>query len=53
MKQIAELIEGRPLIHAESSDKVRVVAQKMSDRTSAPLPCSKAASSSEFFRSAI
>jgi CBS domain-containing protein len=32
MKQIAELIEGRPLIHAESSDKVRMVAQKMSDR---------------------
>lgn len=32
MKQIAELIEGRPLIHAESSDNVRSVARKMSDR---------------------
>ena len=32
MKQIAELIEGRPLIHAESSDNVRTVARKMSDR---------------------
>ncbi len=32
MTQIAELIEGRPLIHAESSEKVRDVARKMSDR---------------------
>ena len=30
MKQIAELIEGRPLIHAESSENVRAVARKMS-----------------------
>ena len=30
MKQIAELIEGRPLIHAESSENVRAVAKKMS-----------------------
>ena len=32
MKQIAEIIEGRPLIHAERSDNVRDVARKMSDR---------------------
>jgi len=32
MKQIAELIEGHPLILAESSDNVRDVARKMSDR---------------------
>jgi CBS domain-containing protein len=30
MTQIAELIEGRPLIHAESSEKVREVAKRMS-----------------------
>jgi CBS domain-containing protein len=32
MRQIAELIEGHPLILAESSDKVRDVARKMSER---------------------
>lgn len=32
MKQIAELIEGHPLILAESSDIVRDVARKMSER---------------------
>jgi CBS domain-containing protein len=32
MKQISELIEGRPLIHADISDNVRTVARKMSDR---------------------
>ena len=32
MKQIAELIEGHPLILAESSDNVRAVARKMSER---------------------
>ena len=32
MKQIAEVIEGRPLIYAESSENVREVARKMSDR---------------------
>ena len=32
MKQIAELIEGHPLILAESSDNVRDVARKMSER---------------------
>lgn len=32
MTQIAELIEGRPLIHAESSEKVRDVARRMSER---------------------
>jgi CBS domain-containing protein len=32
MKQVSELIEGRPLIHAEASEKVRDVARKMSDR---------------------
>ena len=30
MTQIAELIEGRPLVHAESSEKVRDVAKRMS-----------------------
>ncbi len=32
MKQISELIEGHPLILAETSDSVRDVARKMSDR---------------------
>ena len=32
MSQIAEIIEGRPLIHAESSEKVREVARRMSER---------------------
>ena len=32
MTQIAEIIEGRPLIHAESSENVREVARRMSDR---------------------
>ena len=32
MKQIAELIEGHPLFHASSADKVRDVARKMSER---------------------
>ena len=32
MKQIAELIEGHPLILAESSDNVRDVARKMSEK---------------------
>ena len=31
MTQIAHLIEGRPLIHAESSERVREVAQRMSE----------------------
>ena len=30
MSQIAEIIEGRPLIHAESSERVRQVARRMS-----------------------
>jgi CBS domain-containing protein len=32
MKQIAELIGRRPLIHADSSDNVRKVAQNMSEK---------------------
>jgi CBS domain-containing protein len=32
MKQIAELIEGRPLFHAESSASVRDVAKLMSEK---------------------
>jgi CBS domain-containing protein len=32
MKHVAEIIEGRPLIHAELSDNVRKVAQKMSEK---------------------
>jgi len=32
MKQIAELIEGRPLYHVESSQKVREVARTMTER---------------------
>jgi CBS domain-containing protein len=32
MKQIAELIEGHPLILADSSDNVRDVARKMTER---------------------
>ncbi len=32
MKQIAELIEGRPLFHVSSSDKVRDVARRMSEK---------------------
>ena len=32
MKQISELIEGHPLILAQSSDNVRDVARKMSER---------------------
>jgi CBS domain-containing protein len=31
MKQIGEIIEGRPLYHAESSESVRTVARRMSD----------------------
>ncbi|GAC1434436.1 MAG: CBS domain-containing protein [Thermoanaerobaculia bacterium] len=30
MSEIAQMIEGRPLIHAESSERVRQVAQRMS-----------------------
>jgi CBS domain-containing protein len=30
MSQIAQIIEGRPLIHAESSERVREVARRMS-----------------------
>ncbi|HEY3054719.1 MAG TPA: CBS domain-containing protein [Thermoanaerobaculia bacterium] len=30
MSQIAEIIEGRPLIHADSSERVRDVARRMS-----------------------
>ena len=32
MKQIAELIEGRPLYHVESSQKVREAARTMTER---------------------
>jgi CBS domain-containing protein len=32
MTEVAELIEGHPLIHAEPSDKVRQVARKMAER---------------------
>ena len=32
MKQIAEIIEGNPLIYAEPAEKVRAVARKMADR---------------------
>ncbi|MCU1227839.1 MAG: dehydrogenase [Acidobacteria bacterium] len=32
MKQISELIEGRPLIHADIGDNVRAVARQMSAR---------------------
>jgi CBS domain-containing protein len=32
MKQIGEIIEGRPLIHAELSENVRDVARKMSEK---------------------
>ena len=32
MKQIAEIIEGRPLIHAEHTENVRDVAKKMSEK---------------------
>ncbi|HEV7919456.1 MAG TPA: CBS domain-containing protein [Thermoanaerobaculia bacterium] len=32
MKQIAELIEGRPLVHAGPNEMVRQVARRMSDR---------------------
>src|SRR6266516_2593141 len=32
MKLVAEIIEGRPLIHAERSENVRKVAQKMSEK---------------------
>jgi CBS domain-containing protein len=32
MKQIAEIIEGRPLIHAYGSENVREVARRMSER---------------------
>jgi CBS domain-containing protein len=32
MRQIAEIIEGRPLIHADLSDSVRDVARKMSEK---------------------
>lgn len=31
MKQIAEIIEGRPLYHAASSESVRAVARRMTD----------------------
>ena len=31
MSQIAEIIEGRPLIHADASENVREVAQRMSN----------------------
>ena len=31
MKQIAEIIEGRPLYHAESDETVRAVARRMAD----------------------
>jgi CBS domain-containing protein len=32
MKQIAELIEGRPLVYADPNENVRQVARRMSDR---------------------
>lgn len=32
MRHIAEIIEGRPLIHADQSETVRDVARKMSDK---------------------
>ena len=32
MKQIAELIEGQPLFHVRSSDRVRDVARRMSEK---------------------
>ncbi len=32
MKQIAELIEGRPLVHATTQENVRDVAKRMTDR---------------------
>ncbi len=32
MKHVADIIEGRPLIHAEGSEKVRKVAEKMSEK---------------------
>ena len=32
MRQIAELIEGRPLIHAELNENVRDVAKRMTER---------------------
>ena len=32
MKSIAEIIEGRPLIHAEQTENVRDVARKMSEK---------------------
>jgi CBS domain-containing protein len=32
MTHIAELIEGKPLIHVDPTEKVRAVARKMSDR---------------------
>ena len=32
MKPISELIEGRPLIHAQTSEPVREVAQRMSEK---------------------
>lgn len=38
MKRVAEIIEGRPLIHAEVSEKVRDVAKKMSERNVGAVP---------------
>lgn len=32
MKQIGDIIEGRPLIHADRSENVREVARKMSEK---------------------
>jgi CBS domain-containing protein len=32
MKQIAEIIEGRPLIHAQLGENVREIARKMSEK---------------------
>jgi len=38
MRQVAEIIEGRPLVHAEASEKVRDVAKKMSERNVGAVP---------------
>lgn len=32
MTQLADILEGRPLIHAESSEKVREVARRMAEK---------------------
>jgi CBS domain-containing protein len=38
MKQVSEIIEGHPLIHAEASEKVRDVARMMSERNVGAVP---------------